>query len=304
MRHKCAGVSRISKDEKCTSPSTKKIGYSSFAISIYSLVSMLTIFVFHEISRRCSLQLHSLFSEKFPSESQTWAWAAGCKMTPSTAWITGIAAGIVVFAAIYCMTTYGAGITLVKKYKAKDYASRRGKNIAIGGVAICVFFGIFAVGSLLSDPHLLYRSPDMLYSLVLSGIVGISITLYNGNKMRRARRLDFYEDKALQIEEFRFDHDSAKETFHLSLLAFVTILASVFFVLVFRFFEELPPEILYSEPFVVMTSKNAGYAIVIIVGFFVGILLQELQNLVDIRHVIREYHNYLRKSSRAAKATK
>ena len=275
-----------------------KIDYGSFLISFYSLVSMMTIFIFHEISRQCSLQLHSMFSERFPSESQTWAWAVECNMNPSIAWITGTIGGIVMFAAVYYLTTYGMVVTHIERYEEEKYALKRRKNITIGGLAIGIFFGVFAVASLLSDPHLVFRSPDMLYSLVLAGIVGLSITLYNGNKMRRVRRRDFYDDRTLQLEEFRFDHESAKETFHLSLLVFVTLLVSVFFVLVYRFFQQLPPEILYSDPFIVMTSKNAGYAIFLTIGFFVGVLMQELQNLIDVRYALRKYrkHTWMKSS--------
>lgn len=271
--------------------------YGPLVISAYAFVSMMTIFVLHELSRACSLELYTLFSERFPSESQTWGWTSGCDMNPLKAWITGIIAGIVVFVAVYHMTTYGLRETDFEVYDEEDYALKRRKNIIIGGVTIGVFLGIFAIASLLSDVHLVYRTPDMLFALVLAGIIGISITLYNGNKMRRTRRRDFYDDKVLQLEEFRFDHDSAKEVFHLSVFVFVTLFASIFFVLVFRFFQQLPPEILYSDPFITMTSKNAGYAIIITIGFFVGVLLQELQNLVDIRHVIRIYHKKIAKSS-------
>ena len=279
------------RSDEQTEASHKKGDYGALLIATFSLISMVTIFVFHEIARECSLQLYSLFADKL--ESQIWAWALECRMTLFSALLVGVTCGMVAFVATYCLAVHGANATYIRRYERKDYAAKRRKNIAIGCSTICVFFGIFVVGSLISDPHLFHRASDMLYSLVLSGITGISIVLYNGNRMRNVRRRDFYDDKTLQMEEFRFDHDTSKETFHLSLLAFVTLLVSIFFVLVFHFFQELPMEVLYSEPFLANASKNAGYAIVITVGFFAGILLQELQNLVDIRHMIREYHDHL-----------
>lgn len=287
---------------KNTKISSMKFKCGLFLISIYSFVSMMTVFVFHGIGRGCSEQLFNMFNETEHREcAQAWAWHKECSMFPLRAWTTGIIAGIIVFFAVYYLAVYGATTTQLKKYNDVKYAKKRRKSMVIGGVIIGVFFGVFVVASLLSDPHLVYRPIDMLYSLVLSGIAGVSVHLYNGNGMRNVRRQSFLDDKDIQLQEFRFDHESSKETFHLSLIILVTILVSIPFALVFQFFAKVSFEIFYSDPFIKNTTKNIGYVLIIIVGFFVGIVLQELQNLVDVRHIIRKYDKHYRNHSKLNK---
>jgi len=200
-----------------------------------------------------------------------------CKMDFQTALICGIFGGLFTAGIVIGISCY-----IVKKEKYPEnleefrkYTRKTRRLNAIVYLASLTYFLTLVTIFLLFDPHGILPIDDLIYGVLIAGIIGASLV----TNCAYIRKNYQFKNRYIAIIYWKMAQISCMQFFNTTVWTFLTILSALGAAIVIRFIVQMPPEISYSTQFGTVIVCWILRALIPIIGAGLGIVMPALDRV-------------------------
>lgn len=256
-------------------------------VAVYSWISLLSQLLLHwQIDTR-KRNTYILFKDKLSQEKLVFVSSLDCKMNYKNALFHGIWGGLITFIAVFLVSYY---FMREPKYQESDkrkpefleYTRRTRKFHPIAYLSSATYFLILISAFLKVDPHGFLPYVDVIYGLIIAGIIGASLVT-----TCTYRRTDYpFKNNCIAKEYWEMVHSSSMQFFHTTVWASITILFVFGAGMMAYGYLQFPLEIAYSTQYRTVLVCWVFLTFIPILGAGFGIVMPALDGAALARNKV------------------
>jgi hypothetical protein len=263
-----------------------KMSLGSVLLAIYGFSCIFVQFSLHGLSADCNRQLYLRFQNETDVSYLKWAWDSQLDFFKGI--ITGCITGLAFSAPFYLI------INQRQQTQEKDYRKKKLSYVA-ATLTFAWYLATFILASFFANPYFLKSALDLVLTFCYAGICSWSTLMFIDNIRVHKERRDFLFNKEMQLKKLEFESAFAIEILHLVSWMMVSAFVGCIAIGLYQYFYAVPPQIVGTQEFSLSLMSLFFNVIMLISGFFLGVVCQVAFNISDIIWAIKEYATWNRK---------
>jgi len=255
-------------------------------VGLYAWISFLSQLLLHWKINKTTQNVYMTFKDTLPQEKLALIISPmDCRMNFQNALIFGIVGGFfIAFFIIVLSRSIIRGDRYSNIEEFRQYTRKTRQLHAIVYLASLAYFLVLILIFLLIDPHGFLPVNDVIYGVIISGIIGASLVLTTSYK----RTNYSFKTKYIAITYWKMAHSSGMQFFNTVVWTFLTILIAFGAAVVMHFLNQMPPEISYSTQYGTVIVCWILRALIPVLGAGLGILMPSLDRVKLIENKVAE----------------
>lgn len=250
-----------------------------FLITVFSSLTMFSIFFLHEIDVNSSISLFEEFSVLYPKETKVFSWAFSCTSNFPNEWLIIAISAALISGVIHLVTMHLFSKTAQNK---KKYVN----------ILIILNLGLFFGFSVIFKPVIINRMVTLSFATASILITSVSthwFIIHDGLKLKRRELTPNKKNSNYILKNLDFEYSEYKQGLQIIISVFAFLTAGLIFATLSQYVFNLPLEITFSIKFGEFLTAIAIVFILNSVGLFIGLLYQLTREMNDVKDVIREF---------------
>lgn len=253
-----------------------KDGAVTVLLVIYAFLCAFEQVSLYGLRADCARELYNEFKDtEYAKEAKTFIWGERAALHFSDSLLAGFVIGF---------------ITSIVTFFSVRFSFHRRSHLLGGTLFFAVYTIVLTIASLPFQYELASNLMHHAFSLLFAGIGSFSTSTYLGSDQARRKRREFAA-KMRSVESLRLglelEHNSTREHLHLTTMAFSAGIVSGAIFIFYQYFFRIPPEMRYTFSFGILLIAWFILIMTMIVGFFLGVILQIMGGMEDIIETIR-----------------
>ena len=267
-----------------TSRIIKNSTFGSLLVALYVFVSFFGLIAFYGMRAEYCRKLYYEFQNSTDPEVvkalPRFSWGFETNLDFRSGMLTGVLGGILAAAISFSVVIVAKYINSTKMRTVRpDYTA-----VLATVIVFVVYLFTFVLTSFFRNPSSLISMLDLTLAFIFAAISCLTTYLY----ILQIKR-DYIFDNDLQLKQFELEHAGLRQILHLATWVFFLMFVGIFFVAFYEYFLAVPEVMSYTNAFRFSLVPMFAWAVLIILGYFAGVLGQLMSLMTDIVDAIREY---------------
>lgn len=268
----------------------------SILIALFIFISFFGLLTFHGMRADACADLYEQFKNSNDSEVQKalprFSWGSESSLD----FRQGMLSGFIIGVPLAILSLIIVKVGYVEQPKNEERETRRAT--LIGATVFLIYLLFYLLASVCVNPLFLRSGVETSLAFCFGSISCLATYIYIYGGSRKYHRMKNYLKKELQLKLFDLEHTGLRQILHLATWTFFALIISVFFVSFYEYFMAVPAIMSYTVAFTYAMIPIFAWAIMLIIGYFLGIISLIMGIMYDVLGAIKAYNKHLQEEDR------